>query len=58
MKKELFDLLIEDTWQLVKDAMERSYYAGKKEAREELILEAHALIKASEVKANPDNIAS
>lgn len=50
MKKELFDLLIEDTWQLVKDAMERSYYAGKKEAKDELLLEARALIKAGEDK--------
>lgn len=47
MKKELLDLVIEDTWHAVKGAIERAYYRGKADAKEELLLEAKALIEAS-----------
>jgi hypothetical protein len=53
MKKELLDIVIEDAWQAVKGAIERAYYKGKQEAKEELLLEARALIKAADVKLNP-----
>ncbi len=45
MKKDLLDLVIEDTWQAVKSAIERAYYRGKADAKDELLLEARALIK-------------
>lgn len=50
MKKELLDILIDDAWHGVKDAIERAYYKGKKDAKEELLLEARALIKQAEDK--------
>lgn len=47
MKKELLDIVIEDAWQAVKGAIERAYYRGKLDAKDELLLEARALIKAN-----------
>lgn len=57
MKKELLDNVIEDAWHNVKDAIERSYYKGKADAKEELLLEAKALIEANKPK-NPDSTSS
>lgn len=58
MKKELLDIVIEDAWHGVKDAIERAYYKGKADAKDELLLEARALIKSSELSKGPDNIDS
>jgi len=54
MKKELQDFIIEDAWINFKDAIERAYYRGKKDAKDELFLEAKALIEVV-TKVNPDS---
>lgn len=55
MKKELLDNVIEDAWQAVKGAIERAYYRGKADTKEELLLEAHAIIKQAE-KTKDENL--
>lgn len=55
MKKELLDNVIEDAWHGVKDAIERAYYKGKQEAKDELLEEARALIAASKLPDSTDS---